>query len=37
MLNAGDIMGIGMIDHLILADQRHFSLAEAGRLQSPRE
>ncbi len=32
MVNAGDIMGIDVIDHLILADQRYFSLVEAGRL-----
>ena len=32
MLRAGDIMGIEVIDHLILADQRYYSLAEAGRL-----
>ena len=34
MVNAGDIMGIEVVDHLILADQRYFSLVEAGRLQS---
>jgi len=33
MVNAGDIMGIDVIDHLILADQQYFSLLEAGRLQ----
>ena len=33
MVSAGDIMGIEVIDHVILADQRYFSLAEAGRLQ----
>jgi DNA repair protein RadC len=32
MVNAGDIMGIGVIDHVILADQRYFSLVENGRL-----
>jgi DNA repair protein RadC len=32
MLRAGDIMGIDVIDHLILADQRYYSLAEAGEL-----
>ena len=31
MVNAGDIMGIDVVDHLILADQRYFSLVEAGR------
>jgi DNA repair protein RadC len=35
MVNAGDVMGIDVVDHLILADQRYFSLVEAGRL-SPR-
>ena len=34
MVNAGTIMGIDVVDHLILADQRYFSLVEAGRLQS---
>ena len=33
MVSAGDIMGIDVVDHLILADQRYFSLVEAGRLQ----
>lgn len=33
MLNAGDIMGIDVIDHLVLADQRYYSLLEAGGLQ----
>ena len=37
MVSAGDIMGIDVVDHLILADQRYFSLVEAGRLQPPRE
>ena len=32
MLRAGDIMGIYVIDHLILADQRYYSVAEAGKL-----
>jgi DNA repair protein RadC len=34
MVNAGEIMGIDVVDHLILAEQRYFSLVEAGRLQS---
>jgi DNA repair protein RadC len=34
MVNAGEIMGIEVVDHLILAEQRYFSLVEAGRLQS---
>ena len=33
MVNAGHIMGIDVVDHLILADQRYFSLVEAGRIQ----
>ena len=33
MVNAGDIMGIDVIDHLILADQRYYSLIESGRMQ----
>ena len=32
MVNAGDIMGIDVVDHLILADQKYFSLVESGRL-----
>ena len=32
MVNAGDIMGIDVVDHLILADQRYDSLVESGRL-----
>jgi len=32
MVNAGDIMGIEVVDHLILADQRYYSLVESGRL-----
>ena len=32
MVNAGDIMGIDVVDHLILADQKYFSLVEPGRL-----
>jgi DNA repair protein RadC len=33
MVHAGEIMGIEILDHVILADQRYFSLAEAGQLQ----
>jgi DNA repair protein RadC len=33
MVEAGEIMGIDVVDHLILAEQRYFSLMEAGRLQ----
>ena len=32
MLRAGEIMGIDVIDHLILAEQRYYSLVEAGKL-----
>ena len=32
MASAGDIMGIDVLDHLILADQRYFSLVESGRV-----
>ncbi|MGH7342307.1 MAG: JAB domain-containing protein, partial [Candidatus Rokuibacteriota bacterium] len=31
-VNAGSIMGIDVVDHLILAEQSYFSLVEAGRL-----
>jgi len=37
MIQAGDIMGIDVIDHIILADQRYFSLVEAGRMEPPVE
>jgi len=37
MLHAGDIMGIDVIDHLVLADQRYYSLLEAGKLVAPVE
>jgi DNA repair protein RadC len=33
LVHAGGIMGIDVIDHLILADQRYFSLVEAGRME----
>jgi DNA repair protein RadC len=33
MVNAGDIMGIDVVDHVILADQRYYSLKESGRFQ----
>ena len=33
MVHAGEIMGIDVVDHMILADQRYFSLAEAGHIQ----
>lgn len=31
LVQAGRIMGIDVVDHLILADQRYFSLVESGR------
>ena len=34
MRHAGDIMGIVVLDHLVLADQRYFSLVEGGKLAS---
>ena len=37
MVNAGDIMGIDVVDHLILADQKYFSLVESGRLTARME
>jgi len=30
LVSAGTVMGIDVVDHLVLADQRYFSLAEAG-------
>lgn len=33
LVNAGKVMGIAVVDHVILADQRYFSLREAGGLQ----
>jgi DNA repair protein RadC len=33
MVNAGDIMGIEVLDHVILADQRYYSLVESGTLK----
>jgi hypothetical protein len=32
MVRAGAIMGIDVLDHVILADQRYFSFAESGQL-----
>ena len=29
MVRAGEVMGIDVVDHLILADQRYYSLVEA--------
>ena len=37
MIRAGEIMGIDVIDHLILADQRYYSLLESGRIQHRRQ
>jgi len=33
MVHAGEVMGIDVVDHVILADQRYFSFAEAGHIQ----
>ena len=33
MVQAGEIIGIDVIDHIILADQRYFSFVEAGRMR----
>jgi DNA repair protein RadC len=32
MVNAGLVVGIDVVDHVILADQRYFSLVESGRI-----
>jgi DNA repair protein RadC len=32
MVSAGDIMGIDVVDHLILADQTYFSMMESGHI-----
>ena len=34
MVGAGDIMGIEVVDHLILSDQRYYSMLESGLVQS---
>jgi DNA repair protein RadC len=36
MLSAGEIMGIDVVDHVILADQTYYSMLESGRVR-PRE
>ena len=36
MVSAGDIMGIDVLDHLILADQTYFSMMESGHVPRPR-
>lgn len=36
MVNAGDVMGIDVVDHVILADQRYYSMLEAGKIQPRR-
>jgi DNA repair protein RadC len=33
MINAGDLMGIAVSDHIILSDHRYFSLVESGRVR----
>lgn len=32
MVSAGEIMGIAVVDHVIIANQRYFSFKEAGRI-----
>ena len=32
MVSAGTVMGIAVVDHLILADQRYYSMVESGRI-----
>jgi DNA repair protein RadC len=32
MVGAGKVMGIDVVDHLILADRRYYSLVEAGQM-----
>ena len=32
LVSAGEVMGIDVVDHLILADQRYYSLVESGRI-----
>src|SRR6187455_3277472 len=34
MVEAGEVMGIDVVDHLILADQRYYSLIEAGHVKT---
>ena len=34
LMDAGAVMGIGVLDHVILAESRYFSVAEAGGLSS---
>ena len=33
LVQAGDVMGIEVVDHLVLADARYFSFREAGELR----
>jgi DNA repair protein RadC len=35
MVSAGEVMGIDVVDHLILADQQYFSLLESRRVPPP--
>ena len=37
MIAAGEIMGIDVVDHVILVDQRYYSMLEAGRVRLRRE
>jgi DNA repair protein RadC len=35
MVAAGELLGIDVIDHLVLADARYYSFREDGRLRAP--
>ena len=34
LAEAGQVVGIDVLDHLILADQRYYSLTESGKMQT---
>jgi len=34
MVGAGDIMGIDVVDHMILSDQRYYSMLESGLVEA---
>ena len=36
MMRAGHVMGIDVVDHLVLADNRYFSFRESGALEAAR-
>ena len=35
MVEAGDLLGIEVLDHLVLADASYYSFREEGRMRSP--